>query len=1077
MDAPANPDRPLAELERDRLFELSPDLLCVANFDGWLEQVNPAWTECLGWTESELKARPMAEFIHPEDLDASMLTRQRVLRGEVVRGFENRYCCKDGSLRWLSWNVRCSGGDRRIFAVARDITRRKGAERDLHAREAELRSAADTLASVQNALPAHIALIDRQGAIVSVNESWRRFSLANGVGEAEMTAGANYLDVCDDARGDGAEDGRAAADGIRAVLRGERDFYEMEYLCPAEGENLWFRLTVSPLCDGERAGAVVMHIDITAAKRAEEKIHRLNRIYAVSSGINEAIARIRDTGELYESACRIAVERGGLRMAWVGLAEREGEDLKPVASWGEGREYLDALRVTTRADLPGGCGPAGRAFRSGKPEWCNDIAAEWVTFSFRGSALNSGYRSCAVFPLLAEGRSIGILAVYGAQAGIFGEEEIQLLGGLAENLSFAVESHQRERARRQAEISLQESERRFRQLAENSRAVFWIMELKTASVLYVSPAFETIWGRSCESLYSNQQAWLEAVHGDDVKHVVTALQGVAEAGYDLTYRISRPDGGLRWIHDRASPVRDADGRVYRIAGTAEDVTARHAAEEMLREQATLLDHAQDAILVRDLKHRILYWNRGAERLYGWPAAEIAGRTIDGLLYRHTAEFETATALVLERGEWIGEIAQITHGGKSVTVEGRWTLLRDEAGRPRSILAINTDITRRKQLEQQFLRAQRMESIGTLAGGIAHDLNNVLAPILMSIDLLDRSVSDPRGREILGMIGSSARRAADMVEQVLTFARGAEGRRERVEPGVLIADLLKITGESFRKNVAVSAEVPHDLWPLSADPTQIHQVLLNLCMNARDAMPDGGSIRLRAANFRAGPKFAAMNLDARPGPYVRLEVEDTGSGMSPETLESVFDPFFTTKEVGKGTGLGLSTALSIVTGHGGFINVRSKVGRGSVFRIYLPVDGDIQRQRVAPPQAAAAAIPGGGGRRILLADDEPAILEIARLTLENHGYRVVTAVDGAEALARFRENPAAIDAIVTDMMMPHMDGDGLISELRKLRPDLPIVATSGVAGDPRKQVPEVRKFLAKPYPAAALLSALAEILSE
>ncbi len=926
---PGDPRR--AEAERQRLFELSPDLLCVANFNGWLEQVNPAWTLCLGWSAEELTSRPMDEFMVPEDLDSSRSIRIKVKQGEAVRGFENRYRAKDGSFRWLSWNVHPSSDDGRIFAVARDIT---------------------------------------------------------------------------------------------------------------------------------------------LQKLAEQKLHRLNRLYAVSSSINETIVREQDTTELYRQACRIAVERGGLVMAWVGLTEPDSDRIAPVAHWGDQSSYIASISLNTNPDSAGGRGPAGQAFRSGRPAVCNDIAAEAANFFYKAEALSFNYRSCAAFALTVETRAIGVLAVYGDQPNYFGEEEINLLAALAANLSFAVESHQRERDRKRAEAALRESEQRFRQLAENSKETFWIRDLDTQRVLYVSPSYERMWGLSCESLYQDPNSWLEAIHRDDRAAVVEGTAPV-HGGHDITYRIIRPDGAVRWIHARASPVKDVSGRIYREVGSADDITERKLADEKLRDQATLLDEAQDAILVCDLELRILYWNRSAERLYGWAADDAVGNSVKVLLHRNSPAFIAATRCVLEQSEWVGEIEQWTRDGKSLVVEGRWTLVRDEFEQPRSILAIHTDITRRKQLEQQFFRAQRMESIGTLASGIAHDLNNALAPILMSTDLLDLTVTDARSREILGMIRSSAQRGADMVRQVLSFARGVEGKRVSVEIATLIEELRKITADTFDKSVRVDVEVQPDAWELDADPTQLHQVLLNLCMNARDAMPGGGVIGLRVVNEVLDATTAALHLEASSGPYLRLEVEDQGTGIPQEIIDQIFDPFFTTKGVGQGTGLGLSTAQAIIKSHGGFIEVFSRPEMGSRFTIYLPAGSG---QKVVLPPSEPRVQPCGHGETILLVDDESSVRHVTRQVLEAYGYHVITAADGAQGLQRFAADPDAIDAVITDLMMPIMDGREMIRELRKLRPEVPIIATSGVADDERSGPVDVLLLLAKPYSIETLLVALAESLS-
>ena len=334
--------------------------------------------------------------------------------------------------------------------------------------------------------------------------------------------------------------------------------------------------------------------------------------------------------------------------------------------------------------------------------------------------------------------------------------------------------------------------------------------------------------------------------------------------------------------------------------------------------------------------------------------------------------------MLQNGEWQGEIRQTRRDGAEINVESRWTLVRDEKGQPNSILIINTDVTEKKRMESQFLRAQRMESIGTLAGGIAHDLNNVLSPILMAIDMLQMKATDDASRKWLDVLRTNAERGGNMVRQVLSFARGVEGERVALQPKHLIKEIVKILRETLPKSIEINFQIPKDLWIISADATQIHQVLMNLCVNARDAMPEGGSISIKAENVFVDENYARMHLEAKPGRFVMISVSDTGPGMTAEIQSRIFEPFFTTKEMTKGTGLGLSTALTIVKSHGGFINVYSELHKGSQFTLYLPA---IDTPGSLDAAALQTDLPLGHGELILVVDDEESIREITRGTLE------------------------------------------------------------------------------------------------
>jgi PAS domain S-box-containing protein len=514
--------------------------------------------------------------------------------------------------------------------------------------------------------------------------------------------------------------------------------------------------------------------------------------------------------------------------------------------------------------------------------------------------------------------------------------------------------------------------------------------------------------------------------------------------------------------------------VVQLERTMDDLTVVHG---RLAEQASLLDKAQDAIVVRDLAHRITYWNKSAERLYGWTADEMLGKVARDL-QPDLAVFDETMRKLMEQGDWVGEIIQTGKDGRHLTVESRWTLVRDARGQGTAVLVINTDITERRKLEQQFLRAQRLESIGTLAGGIAHDLNNVLTPIMVSIGMLSARETDPDRLDILNTLETSARRGADMVQQVLSFARGVEGRRVPVQVGDVVRDIERIVNDTFLKNIDVRTCVAPDLWTVSGDPIQIHQVLLNLCVNARDAMPDGGRLSISATNVVLDEAFGAANIDAGPGPHVLLQVRDSGSGIPPEIVDRIFEPFFTTKDVSKGTGLGLSTSMAIVKSHQGFIRVDSTPGSGSTFSVYLPAR-DIARPD--PPSAKAVERSRGSGELILVVDDEAPVRLITRRMLEAFGYRVAIAADGAQALAVYLERKEEIAVVITDMMMPVMDGPTMIRTLRTMNPAIRIIAASGLpqpAGNGQDGADSpVRHFLPKPYTADALLSVLKQVLSE
>ncbi|MBD1823124.1 response regulator [Cyanobacteria bacterium FACHB-DQ100] len=499
---------------------------------------------------------------------------------------------------------------------------------------------------------------------------------------------------------------------------------------------------------------------------------------------------------------------------------------------------------------------------------------------------------------------------------------------------------------------------------------------------------------------------------------------------------------------------------------------RKRAEQKIREQAALLDIATDAILVQDLDGRILFWNKGAERLYGWCAAEIVGRTHESLSPNSEFAPRAAQSILFEQGEWSGELQRTTKSGKTVTVESRWSLVRGDDDQPKSILVVSTDVTEKKKLEAQFLRVQRMESIGTLASGLAHDLNNILTPILATAQLLQFKFPhlDERNQRLLKMLETNAKRGAALVKQVLLFARGVEGEQAVLQLEPLILETQQIAQETFPKSITIETKIAGSLWSIGGNATQLHQVLMNLCVNARDAMPDGGTLTISAENQLVDQAYAQANLDARVGSFVKLTVADTGTGIPPEVVDRIFEPFFTTKEIGKGTGLGLSTVLGIIQGHGGFVSVNSKVGQGTQFDLFLPA---VMAMNVQEPQAAE--ILSGHEELVLIVDDEAAIRESSKALLEAYHYQVLTAANGSEAIALYHQHQKDIQVVLVDMMMPVMDGATTIDRLYEINSQVKVIAISGIVSRSQTAATkEADRFLQKPYTAEELLSTMRQV---
>jgi two-component system cell cycle sensor histidine kinase/response regulator CckA len=541
--------------------------------------------------------------------------------------------------------------------------------------------------------------------------------------------------------------------------------------------------------------------------------------------------------------------------------------------------------------------------------------------------------------------------------------------------------------------------------------------------------------------------------------------------------IPGPLGEQLWWSTTKVPLRNHEGTVIGLVGIGRNITAHRQVTQKITEQAAMLDQAHDAILMLTLDGRIAYMNGAGAVLFGWKPDEVMGMNAAELFPpEDRPALAQAVIETMAKGSWQGELRVHDKLGRELYIDTRRTLIRDEQGAPKAQLTISADITEKKKSDALALRNQRLESLGTLAGGIAHDLNNVLAPILMSIALLKLKVTDESGQRLLAMLEMNAERGAQLVRQVLAFGRGAEGDRVMVQPLHIAREIEQIVSDTFPKNVNFELLSERDPWTVTGDPTQLHQVLLNLCVNARDAMPNGGRITLRMENTVLDETYSSMNHGSKPGSYIVISVTDTGTGIPANIRDRIFEPFFTTKEIGKGTGLGLSTSLGIVQSHGGFINVSSDMGKGSTFKIFLPANA--QAAAAAPAAAKRPGLPRGHNELVLIVDDEQPILNVAKSTLERFGYRVVVATNGAAAVSTYALQRDSIAVVVTDMAMPIMDGPAMAVALKAMNPDVKIIGSSGMDGGGGITAAAnvgVTEFIPKPYSAETLLRAIARAI--
>ncbi len=699
-------------------------------------------------------------------------------------------------------------------------------------------------------------------------------------------------------------------------------------------------------------------------------------------------------------------------------------------------------------------------------------------FRFQHRRADGSVRDVEVFsgPVALAGGEVLCSIVHDVTERLLAERALRDTTEQLRELLAAVERSRRElthalKERERTVRQLEQSERRYRLLFDANPHPMWTYDVETLAFLSVNDAAVRRYGYSRDEFLG--MTLLDIRPEEDqaalIDHVERATGVVQESG---DWRHRTRDGRLLRV-EIASHAIDWSGRPARLV-LANDVTERRVAEERVREQAALLDAANDAIYVLSLDGALRYWNRSAARAYGFGDGAKSGAPAGFA----DPEARAARDAVLATGTWSGERRHRGADGEERVMFCRWTRLTDDRGRPRGVLAIDADVTAQKQIEAQYLRSQRMEGIGALASGLAHDINNILAPMLMITPLLQDVVTDAESRQLLETVERNAQRGADIIRQLLTFARGVPGARVPLPVQHLLRDMERLLRETLPRDIDVRVRVARGLWPVRGDLTQVHQVLMNLCVNARDAMPAGGVLRIEADNARIEAPVEGAVPSAAAGAYVRLLVADTGVGIPPEQLDLIFDPFFTTKPVGTGTGLGLSTVLGIVRSHDGFVRVRSRIGEGTAFEVHLPaIEGDAAA-RTEGDGATAAQVPRGRGELVLVVDDEEAVRRSVRRTLEGHGYRVVAAAHGRDGLAQLAEHRGDVALVVTDLMMPVMGGPAMVAAMRHSVPGLPAIGMTGLTDQSASaEALGMSALLSKPFSRAALLEAVHAALAD
>jgi PAS domain S-box-containing protein len=635
-------------------------------------------------------------------------------------------------------------------------------------------------------------------------------------------------------------------------------------------------------------------------------------------------------------------------------------------------------------------------------------------------------------------------------------------------------------AHRRVEEALRASEERFRLAGRATNDVIWDWELG---------ADKLTWGESMASVFGHvllpeqgsSSWWQNLLHPEDRDRVLAGIQASIQ-GTDTAwadeYRFRRADGAYATVLDRGYIVRNESGVATRMIGSVANLTPRLETAERMRLQARLLEAVEQAVIATDAGGRINYWNRFAERLYGWNAAEVLGRNIMEVTVPSERAQQAGAIMVgmPQHESFTGEFDVRRKDGTTFTALVTTSPIEDAEGRYLGAVGVSQDMTERRHLEEQLRQSQKMEAVGRLAGGVAHDFNNLLTVIHTNAAFLleDIDAADPRRQDVL-QIRDASDRAAGLTRQLLAFSRKQILQPRLLDVNATVANLKPMLSRLIREDVAIETRLSVERGRVMADPGQFEQVLLNLAVNARDAMPEGGRLFIETANVELDEAYAAQErASVLPGSYIMVSVSDTGTGMSREVLSRVFEPFFTTKPPGEGTGLGLATVYGIVKQSGGHVWVYSEPGEGTTFKIYFPrIEG--------APDAGGANVPTSGPRgseTVLLVEDEPAVRAIAKRILTRHGYRVLETCNGKEALAVATQHREPIHLVLTDVVMPELGGPALMERLRAVRPEVATLFMSGYTDDDivRRGALELgRRFVQKPFNASGLLAAVREAL--
>ncbi|HEY2413490.1 MAG TPA: response regulator [Pirellulaceae bacterium] len=808
-----------------------------------------------------------------------------------------------------------------------------------------------------------------------------------------------------------------------------------------------------------------------AIERREAEEARQER--AAISSVNADVGLAFTTGgalpDMLQRCADSMVRNLGGAFARIWTLNRPENVLELVASAGM-YTHIDG----PHARVPVGKYKIGLIAEERKPHLTNNVAVD-PRISDPEWAKREGMVAFAGYPLVLEDRLVGVMGMFARRP--LSDTTIEAMASVANQIALGIE-------RKLKEEALSASEALLTELTAHVHQVLWVIDARESKVLYVSPAYEPMWGRSCQSLIDNPRSYMEGIHPLDYDMMLRANADMFRTGYiDVETRVQRPEGSVRWVWIRGYPVLE-QGQIVRLVGVIEDITEkRQLASERDALLARLQLHIERlplAYILMDAEFHIIDWNPCAERIFGFSKDEILGNGPPFEKFVPPSFQQSGEELLtrIRSGDMQAHSTNdnLTKDGRTIACDWFNTPLLDDNGNFTGLLCLAQDVTARKAMESQLQQAQKMEVVGHLAGGVAHDFNNLLAVILGCCQFLENDATlTADSHELVEEIYKAGTRAAALTKQLLAFSR-----RQILQPKLLnlnevVTETVVMLDRLIGEDIELKTNLYARLWPVKVDAGQMNQVIMNLAVNARDAMREGGTLIIQTTNTELDESYAQCHPQVKAGPYVSLAITDTGCGMDEQTKARMFEPFFTTKETGKGTGLGLATVFGIVKQSGGHVTVYSEIGKGTTFRVYLPKEEtatDAGREKKSPPA------PPRGTETVLVVEDEKMMRNLACRTLQSQGYMVLSARDGENAIEVYKLHTGSIQLVLTDVVMPKMGGRQLYDQLRALQPDLKVLFMSGYTDDAvlRHGVLEAEtNFIEKPFTYAALASAVRKVL--